>query len=193
MKNWFGPAVAGIAVACAAIHTGACAQSLDARPGLWAEASTSTINGKAAPTIFDVKGGLQEGEKARIKQVMGKLGLPQNWNPKLQCLTKASFNAAEVLRKSAVSCPSPSVKAKGNEISYSARCHEQGADAVVTGSVRAVSDTEIRESSRAEALVQGNKYVTEHQAVRKWLGADCTQPPAGIDPQWLEGLGGSAE
>ncbi|TAK77009.1 MAG: DUF3617 family protein [Aquabacterium sp.] len=193
MKNWFSPAAAGIVLACAAIPTGACAQSLDARPGLWAEASSSIINGKAMPTIFDVKGGLPAGEKARIKQVMAKLGLPPNWNPKLQCLTKASFDSAEVIRKAAASCPSPSVKARGNEISYSARCQEQGTEAQVTGNVRAVSDTEIRSNSRVEAQVQGQKVVSEHQTVSKWLGADCTQPPAGIDPQWLAGLGGSAE
>lgn len=65
----------------AAIPAGACAQSLDARPGLWAEASSSITNGKAMPTIFDVKGGLPAGEKARTKQVMAKRACRRTGTP----------------------------------------------------------------------------------------------------------------
>ncbi|HEX5374439.1 MAG TPA: DUF3617 family protein [Aquabacterium sp.] len=182
-----------LAVGACALWIGglACAgeASLNGRAGLWVEASLVTMNGVKLPGVLDVQGGLAPADVQQIRGAMKTLGLPEGWDPKLVCLTPDAFDVAVATQKAAGVCPSPELVIHGNSVKYQARC-ETGADQrlVVSGDVSVQNEVEMTQSSRQEVLVRGLKTVTEARSVSRWLGADCSQAPKGIEPQWLQTL-----
>lgn len=182
-----------LAVAACALWIGgqACAgdTSLNGRAGLWVEASMITMNGIKLPGVLDAPAGVAPAEVTDIREAMKKLGLPEGWDPKLVCLTRDSFDVAAATQKAAGVCPSPEIVVQGNSVKYQARCDTSGDQRLaVTGDVNVREGVEMTQNSRQEVLVRGLKMVTEARSVSRWLGADCSQAPKGIEPQWLQTL-----
>lgn len=185
---------------CVQLAVGACAlwigglacaadASLNGRAGLWVEASMITMNGIKLPGVLDAPAGLAPAEVTHIREAMKNLGLPEGWDPKLVCMTREAFDVAVATQKAAGVCPSPEIKVQGSSVRYQARC-ETGGDQrlAVTGDVSIREGVEMTQNSRQEVLVRGLTMVTEARSVSRWLGADCTQAPKGIEPQWLQTL-----
>jgi hypothetical protein len=175
-------AAATLACLCA---QGALAQSVPSRAGLWVEASETKINGNAAPTMLDINGAMDESTRNGIKQAMRKYGLPAGWSPSLSCVTAQELNVQQWVKKTASNCGNLSVKQAGNKFTFSGTCAMGGQTANVKGSAQFNGDKEVVQEAQVQTTYQGKPVVSENRSVAKWVGADCNNPPAGIDPAWL--------
>ena len=174
------------AAAMACMHAqGVFAQSVPSRAGLWVEASEAKINGNAAPTMLDIDGAMDEQTRSGIKQAMRKYGLPAGWNPSLSCITAQELNVQQWIKKTSKNCGNLSTKQSGDKVTFSGTCAMGGQTATVKGSAQFNGDKEVVHEARVEGTYQGKPVVSETRSVSKWVGADCNNPPAGIDPAWL--------
>ena len=165
---------------------GVFAQTLPSRPGLWAEATEVKINGNAMPSGLD---DLDASMRSSIAQAMRKLGLPAGWSPRMSCRTPADLNLQNWLAKAAKDCGNLSSKLSGNKLSVSGTCSQGGSVAQLKGSAQFNGDKEMVYQARVETTFRGKQVVSETHSISKWVGADCSNPPPGIDPAWLDEMG----
>jgi hypothetical protein len=164
------------------------AQMLNGRPGLWVEVRALSLNGESVPGPLITSNGLNPDQKAQLKQALSKLGLPENWTPRLACLTKGSFDVQAAVRQAALDCPKPTVKSKGNRATFSARCKHDDTVARLTGEIEVIGGTEFRQTYVTQASLQGVKVHSQTRTISKWVRADCSVPPEGINIEWLDTL-----
>lgn len=164
------------------------AQNLNGRPGLWVEVRALTLNGDAVPGPLITSNGLNPEQKALVRQAMSKLGLPENWTPRLACLTKDSFDVQAAVSRAALDCPKPTVKTKGGRATFSARCQRDDTVAKLTGEIEVIGGTEFRQTYVTQAKLQGVKVHSETRTISKWVGPDCSAPLEGVHTEWLDTL-----
>lgn len=162
------------------------AQVLKVRPGLWIESVSSSINGQPFPGMEVTLEPFGPQVVARVKAALKRYGLPANGNPNLQCYTQADFDVAAVIRKTAQYCPSPKVEMTASGVKYQANCQKDGATAMVKGEVRLTNGgMEIISTSQESGKTHGKPFTSDTHSIQKWIGADCNNPPEGIDREWL--------
>lgn len=180
--------------ACAiAICTAAPAQTLEARTGLWASAHQTLVNGNRMPNIFDLKKGLSQQEKDDIAGAMKRLGLPAGWSPALDCGTSKTYDVPAIVQKANADgqCKVDGLTPTASGASFKLNCGSTDAGTVSgTGDVKVTGGTESQIKVVMNGTVNGMPMKFEQTTVSKWVGPDCSNPPAGIDPKWMQRLSG---
>jgi hypothetical protein len=164
------------------------AQNLNGRPGQWVEVRALTLNGAPVPGPLITSNGLSPEQKSAVRLAMSKLGMPENWTPRLACLTKESFDVQAAVARAVLDCPKPTVKTQGSKARFSAKCQRDDTVATLTGDIEVIGGTEFRQTYVTQAKLQGVKVRSETRTISKWVGPDCSVPPEGISTEWLDTL-----
>lgn len=164
----------------------AAAQTIEARPGLWAEAHVSTLNGKRMPSILDIQGALKPQERAAIVNAMNQLGLPAGWAPALSCASTSSYDV-QALAKSAGdgACTVSIIEQRRDGARFAVSCTGQ-LNGKGQGEVKVLNQVQAESRYSMDGTYQGQPVKFEQKSQSKWIGADCSHPPQGIDPSWLK-------
>jgi hypothetical protein len=167
--------------------TPAQAQTIPAKPGLWAASTVVTINGKQMPTRFDFKGALTEQQKSAIRQAMAQLGLPKNGNPSLICSTATEVDLQQMMADARSHGCVPTVTDRARDhISFNLACKTpQGLTAAGNGSATGINTDRVNYAYAMKGVADGTPVTYEARQVQQFVGPDCQHPPAGIDPQWI--------
>ncbi len=180
-----GAMVAAVMAASIGLVGAAQAQSVSVKPGLWASSTAGTVNGHKLPSIFDIKGALTPQQKSSLAAGMEQLGLPVG-SPNLSCQESETFTLPKP--KQTEQCTFTAVPADANSglIKMSCAGEVKGSGEgryKVTGKTMATIDW------RMEGTAQGGAPLkVEQTTVYKWVQADCSQPPQGMDPALVEML-----
>lgn len=167
---------------CSSAH----AQPVPAKPGLWASASQVTINGNLTPTIFDIKGAMSDAEKAAMKQAMAALGLPTDANPGLSCETATQIEIEDVMADlKSKGCLTTITEQTPDHINFTADCNSEGMKANGKGSVTGVNTNTVIFHAELNGVFNGVPINYVGKNTTQFVGPDCANPPAGIDPKWI--------
>ncbi|MEK8085908.1 DUF3617 family protein [Aquabacterium sp. A3] len=163
------------------------AQTLPGRPGLWIESTSGTMNGNALPGLEATLEAYGPEVHTRVRAALKRYGLPLDGAPSLKCLSSADFDVDAVLRKARQECPGAQVEKTATGVKYRGTCQGQsGTTASVEGEVRmSAKGDEIVSNNRVSGQFMKGRYVSEHRSIQKWIGGDCSHPPAGVDREWL--------
>lgn len=172
------PALA-VALSLAAAAGAAQAQTLSVKPGLWASASTTRINGSDMPTLMDVKGAMTPQQRSGLTAAMARLGLPAGSNLALHCQRTDSYRlpAPEALDGCQVKVDPTNATSGTIALSCSGALNGSG-----RGSYEVTGKTAARQQLSMDATSRGMPLKLEQSTVFKWLGDDCERLPQGIDP-----------
>jgi len=177
--RWAIPCIAALGAATAS------AQTLEIRPGLWADAHLTTINGKKTPSILDIKGALKPADRAAIESAMQKIGLPAGWSPAMSCAANGTYDPATIARGASTgACTVTVTEQRRDGARFTVACTGE-----LTG--RGQGHVSITDKAQAEtafsmdATYKGQPIKFEQKGLSKWIGADCEHPPAGIDASWM--------
>lgn len=160
------------------------AQSVSVKPGLWASSTTGTVNGHKLPSIFDIKGALTPQQKSSLAAGMQQLGLPVG-SPNLSCQETETFTLPKPQQTEQCTFTAVPSDATSGTIKMSCAGDMKGSGEgryKVTGKTTATMDW------RMEGTTQGAPIKVEQTTVYKWVQADCSQPPKGMDPALAEML-----
>jgi hypothetical protein len=175
--------LAAACLAAAAAH----AEPTQVKPGLWAQAVSTTVNGKPLkmPNMGD---GPAAQEWKRIQQAMKQFGLPEGWQPGLSCQRESSVDARDLIAKDkmASGCKFDVLEQRRDGGRFSMRCQLPEGVSQGSGEVTVTNGTEARFDSRSRMETGGQAVSLETKVVSKWVGPDCAHPPAGIDPSWVQ-------
>ncbi len=177
--------VAGIGAALWMALGAANAQTVSVKPGLWASSTAGTMNGHKLPSILDIKGALTPQQKSALVSGMQQLGLPVG-SPGLACQETESFALPKP--QSTEQCTfnaSPSDATSGIiQMSCNGQLKGSGQGTYkVSGKTTATLDWKMEGTTP-----QGTPIKMEQTTVYKWVQADCSQPPKGLDPSLAEML-----
>lgn len=180
-KNFFRAVALGTAL-CAALG-GVNAQTVSVKPGLWASSTAGTVNGQKLPSILDIKGALTPQQKSALVSGMQQLGLPAG-SPSLACQETETFALPKP--QSTEQCTftaSPSDATSGTiRMSCNGQLKGSGQGSYkVTGKTTATLDWKMEGTTP-----QGTPIKMEQTTVYKWVQADCSQPPKGLDPSLVD-------
>lgn len=164
------------------------ARALDVKSGLWASASSTTVDGKPQPSSFERDSGLSASEVREVRAAMREAGLPEGWEPQLICVKAGGLDPQAALRELGPhGCHAEALQPGREALKYAVRCKGPDSSGNGQGEVTVRQGSESRGVLRVSLVHQGRPLRYEQQWVGKWLGADCQHPPAGIDPAWVEG------
>ncbi|MCR5867380.1 MAG: DUF3617 domain-containing protein [Aquincola tertiaricarbonis] len=178
MKSFVTPALVAL-ISWLAVG-GAQAQTLSVKPGLWASASTTRLNGSNMPTLFDVNGAMTPEQRSSLTAAMSRLGLPAGSNLALHCQRSDSYRlpAPQALEGCQVKVSPTNATSGTIALSCSGKLQGSG-----RGSYEVTGRTAARQQLSMEATSRGLPLKLEQSTVFKWLGDDCERLPAGIDPE----------
>lgn len=163
------------------------AQTVPTKPGLWAQAHQTLLNGQKLPGRLDVKGAMPPAQRQAIERAMQTLGLPAGWSPAMHCQAGSQLDIASSLKDAkAQGCDVKLTDQSGDRVRFAMSCRTpDGNTAKGEGEYTGVGSAEVRGRYTMTSQYQGQPLKMDSQSVSKWLGSDCSKPPAGIDPSWL--------
>ena len=180
------PVAVAFGVVALSLGVAAQAQMIPAKPGLWASSTVVTINGKPAPTLFNVRGALTEPQVAAIRSAMTRLGLPKNGNPSLVCSTASEVDLQAVMADARARGCAPIVTDRGQDhINFDLACKTPQGNATGKGSVTGINTDRVNYSFVMKGVISGAPVSFESRQVDQFVGPDCQNPPPGIDPKWI--------
>jgi hypothetical protein len=163
------------------------AEPVQVKPGVWAFAVTTTINGRPLP-MPALGDGPAAQEWRRMQQLVKQFGLPEGGHPGLACQRESAIDVRQLIAKDelASKCKIDLLEQRRDGGRFSLNC--QSADGVAQGKGEAtvINGTEARVSATSHAVMHGQALDMETRTVSKWVGPDCQHPPAGIDPSWIQ-------
>lgn len=161
------------------------AQTVPAKPGLWAQASEAILNGKKLPTLFDIKG-VPEAKKAQLRQSMAAAGLPAGWNPSLSCEKASQIDLQDVLASmKAQGCSASITSRTADHISANLQCKSESGMATGTANVSGISSSSVTYVMNLTGTMYGQPMTYKATSINKFLGSDCSALPAGVDASML--------
>lgn len=155
------------------------AQSVSVKPGLWASASTTRLNGSDMPTLMDVKGAMTPQQRSGLTAAMERLGLPTGSNLALHCQRTDTYRLPSPEAMEGCQMKVTPTDARSGTIALSCSGTLNGSG---RGSYEVTGKTAARQQLSMDATSRGLPLKLEQSTVFKWLGDDCTRLPAGIDP-----------
>ncbi len=158
------------------------AEPLAFRPGLWAGASNTTLNGQRLPTVLDIQGAMQPAERQAIVDAMAQAGLPAGWAPRLECAPTGSLNLAAIKGAEGCSANVTSQNASGASFDVVCRGRMNGKG---HGTVKVIDDRNATGHWTMDGVAMGLPVRMEQSIQAKWIGDSCTDMPPGIDRAWL--------
>ncbi|ESQ83768.1 DUF3617 family protein [Asticcacaulis benevestitus] len=161
------------------------AQTVPAKPGLWAQASEAVLNGKKLPTLFDIKG-VPEAKKNQLRQSMAAAGLPAGWNPSLSCEKATQVDLQEVLANmKAQGCAASITSQTADHISANLQCKSETGIATGTANVSGINSSSVTYVMNLTGTMYGQPMTYKATSINKFLGSDCSALPAGVDASML--------
>lgn len=167
-----------VLAALSGLGLAASAQEVAVKPGLWASATTSTINGSRAPTLFDVNGAMTPAQKSAAQAALARHGLPAGSNVALYCQRGATYRLPKPDGADGCSVQVTPTNASSGTIAMSCKGQFNGTG---RGSYEVVDRTSATQKFAVDATARGMPVKLESTTVFKWLGSDCSQQPAGLD------------
>lgn len=178
------PAFAAV-LACAGPASAAHAETVPAKAGLWASASTVVLNGKTLPTLFDIHG-IPEAKKAQLRQAMAQAGLPAGWNPSIACQTATRIDLEDILAKMKADGCTPKVTSNtGSRITGTLDCAANGSRGSGTVEVTGVGSNTVTYLLTMTGTMNGAPMTYKATTISKFIGADCSALPPGVDADML--------
>ena len=169
------------AMSVAGLVMAAQAQTVPAKPGLWASASKVELNGRAMPTLFDING-IPDAKKAQMRQSMAAAGLPAGWNPFLTCETATQVDLQEVLDKmKAQGCTAAITSQTGSRVTASLQCTNVSGNGAGTVEVTGIGTTTVNYVANLSGVMLGQPMTYKGSTVSRFLGSSCTDLPPGVD------------
>lgn len=161
------------------------ADTVPTKPGLWASASQVVLNGKPMPTIFDIKG-VPEAKKAQLRQAMAPAGLPAGWSPSIDCQTQAQVDLEQIMAKMQADGCTPKITSNtGSRITGTMDCAADGTKGHGTVEVTGIGSTSVTYLMTMTGTINGAPMTYKATTVSKFIGADCSQLPPGVDAGML--------
>jgi len=178
-------ALPALAIAAFVLPAVAHAQTVPAKPGLWASASQVVLNGKPMPTIFDIRG-IPDAKKAQLRQAMAQAGLPAGWNPSLDCQTESEIDLQAMLaRMQADGCAPKITSNTGSRITGTMDCEADGTKGHGTVEVTGIGSSAVTYLMTMTGTINGAPMTYKATTVSKFIGSDCSQLPPGVDESML--------
>lgn len=175
------------ALVCAALAPALHAQTVPAKPGLWASASQAVINGKPLPTIFDIHG-IPESQKTQLRQAMAQAGLPAGWNPSLTCEKATEVDLQTILgQMKAEGCDPEITSNTGSHITGKVQCASGPSKGSGTVDVSGVGSAQVTYVLNMTGTINGAPMTYKATTISKFIGSDCSQLPPGVDESMLSG------
>ncbi len=163
----------------------AAAQTVPAKAGLWASASQVQLNGKAMPTIFDIKG-VPDAKKAQLRQAMSAAGLPAGWSPSINCQQETQVDLQKVFADlAAQGCNAAINSQTGDHISANLQCKNENGTAAGTTEVSGIGSSTVTYVANLNGTMYGKPLVYKSMTISKFIGSDCSALPAGVTPDML--------
>jgi hypothetical protein len=161
------------------------AQTVPAKPGLWASASQVVLNGKPMPTLFDIRG-IPETKKTQLRQAMAQAGLPAGWNPSLDCRTETEVDLQAIMAKMQADGCAPKITSNtGSRITGTMDCEADGTKGHGTVEVTGIGSNAVTYLMTMTGTINGAPMTYKATTVSKFIGADCSQLPPGVDASML--------
>jgi hypothetical protein len=168
------------------IGIAAYAQTVPSKPGLWASASEVVLNGKKMPTIFEING-VPEAKKQQLRQSMAAAGLPAGWNPSLTCETASEVDIQQVLASmKADGCVGTITSRTPTHITADLQCKSPQGNSIGKADVSGVSTSTVTYVINMTGMLYGKPMTYKASTTSKFLGSDCSNLPAGIDPSMVD-------
>ena len=167
-------------------------QAVEVKPGLWMTGTRHLIDGKPTPASQGPLGALAPADAREVRRALRPLGLPEGYEPSLECQTASAIDFQSRLMDMARDmCSSPEVTVKGSRTTFRTNCRAptQGGmrqamhsmDVMsIEGVVDAVSPQETRIEQKIVNTNPQRQQTIEVKSVARWLGEDCTRPPRGM-------------
>jgi len=184
MKQRFLRVNVAVFAAAAALAAGAQAQSVNVKPGLWASSTAGTVNGRKMPSILDVNGALTPQQKSALVAGMQQLGLPPG-SPNLSCQETETFTLPKPQSTEQCSFTASPSDASSGTIQMTCNGQAKGSG---QGSYKVTGKTSATMNWKVEVVSQGTPIKMEQTTVFKWVQADCSQAPKGMDPELADML-----
>lgn len=156
----------------------AAAQELSVKPGLWASATTATINGNRTPTLLDVPGAITPAQKQAATAALARLGLPAGSNVSLYCQRTAVYRLPAPDGAEGCSTQVTPTNATSGTVTMSCKGRFTGTG---RGSYEVVDRSSATQKFSVDATAQGMPVKLESTTVFKWLGSDCSKQPNGLE------------
>jgi len=157
------------------------AQTVPAKPGLWASASQAVLNGKPMPTIFDIHG-IPEGQKTQLRQAMAQAGLPAGWNPSLTCEKATEVDLQTILgQMKAEGCDPEITSNTGSRITGKVTCASGPTTGSGTVEVSGVGSAQVTYVLNMTGTINGTPMTYKATTISKFIGSDCSRLPPGVD------------
>ncbi|MBW8883097.1 MAG: DUF3617 domain-containing protein, partial [Asticcacaulis sp.] len=162
------------ALACSTVlavaGSGAHAQTVPAKPGLWASASQAVLNGKALPTIFDIHG-VPEAKKTQLRTAMAQAGLPAGWNPSLTCQKATEVNLQDILANMKAEGCTPKITSNaGGHITGTMTCASGASQGNGTVDVSGVGSSAVTYVMTMTGTMNGAPMTYKATTVSKFIG-----------------------
>lgn len=175
------------------------APGLQAWPGLWIYASETRVDGQPLEESLLAAPLRTPAAQRQIRATLQRHGLPQGWTPGLRCQTAQSLSLDVVVAQVATACPGPRIESEAGLLSFSGQCRTPVpvartsevvmADMRYSGAIHVVRPDEIRSGQRTRLVLPDGTIVhNESESVARWVGFDCRQIPAGLEPAWVQSL-----
>ncbi len=172
-------------IAACLLPAAANAQTVPTKAGLWASASQVVLNGKAMPTIFDIRG-VPDAKKTQLRQAMAQAGLPAGWNPSLDCQTETQVDLQAMMAKMQADGCTPKITSNtGNRITGTMDCTADGTKGHGTVEVTGIGSTSVTYLMTMTGTINGAPMTYKATTVSRYIGADCSQLPPGVDADML--------
>lgn len=167
-------------------------QAVEVRPGLWMTGTRHLVDGKPTPASQGPLGALPEADAREVRLALKPLGLPEGYEPTLECQTATAIDfQSRVMDMARDMCSSPEVQVKGTRTTFRANCRAptkgdmrqamHSMDVMsIDGMVDAVSPVETRIEQKIINTNPERKRTIEVKSVARWLGDDCTRAPQGL-------------
>lgn len=175
-------------------------QAMPVKPGLWMTAVRHTVDGKATPASMGPLGMLAEQDARAVRQALKPLGLPEGFEPSLECQTDTAIDyQSRLLDMAKDMCSSPTVKVEGTRTRFKTQCRapqpagsRQSMHSMdimdIEGLVDAISPMHTRIEQKIVNTNPKRKQTTEVKSVARWLGDDCSKAPKGLTPELFNQL-----
>lgn len=175
-----------------ALQVQAQGQAVPVKPGLWMTGTRHAIDGKATPASMGPLGMLSEAEAREVRRALTPLGLPDGFEPSLECQSDTSIDfQSRLLDMAKDMCSSPTVKVEGTRTTFQTQCRAPQPSGsrqsmhsmdimTIEGLVDAISPMHTRIEQKIVNTNPKRKQTTEVKSVARWLGDDCSQAPKGL-------------
>ena len=167
-------------------------QAVEVKPGLWMTGTRHLIDGRPTPASQGPLGALSAADAREVRQALKPLGLPEGYEPTLECQTATAIDfQSRVMDMARDMCSSPEVQIKGTRTTFHAKCRAPTKGGMrqamhsmdvmsIDGMVDAVSPVETRIEQKIVNTNPQRKQTIEVKSVARWLGDDCTRAPQGM-------------